>query len=183
MSRHVSRPVFAALFALLLAGGCGSEVEPGSAQDAGVEVRSGDVSGGQGSQLEPPVDDAAEILGDGVHTAWLSSIDDRILVLKPVEVLSGEEAVTAAKEEGGSAAEGPPNDVYVQDLGDFFHGVPIADDATIELLDCTGACEPVMVALDDFLSGTVRPYGGERPLVRVEVVEGEIASVVEQYLP
>lgn len=59
----------------------------------------------------------------------------------------------------------------------------MAGDATVELLDCATGCRSVGVPLRSFLDGSVPPYLGEHALVAVDVVDGRITHVAEQYLP
>jgi hypothetical protein len=176
---RAARTVAAVLVAGVLFAACGDS------DDAATVDETVDSDGaGAGAGETTPADDAGDVLLDGTHSAWLTSIDGEVAVLEPVEVLSGEEAVAAAREDGFAADdEGLPNDVYVRDLGDLFYGVRLADGATIELLDCSEGCVPVAVDRAEFISGAVTPYGGPRPLVQVVVEAGEITSLSEQYLP
>ena len=126
---------------------------------------------------------------DGMHTAWLNAIEGEQLSVELVEVLTGHEAVVAARADG-QYVEGDnlPNDVYVRSISSeaghqTSYIVDIADDATVQLYDCTTECELVDVPLSDFLDGSRRPYGGDHPLLHFELTDGEITEIVEQYLP
>lgn len=126
---------------------------------------------------------------DGTHTAWLTAIEGEQLSLELVEVLTGHEAVVAARADG-QFVEGDnlPNDVYVRSIDSeaghqTSYIIDIADDATVQLYDCTNECELVDVALSDFLDGSRRPYGGDHPLLGFELTDGQITEIVEQYLP
>jgi hypothetical protein len=125
----------------------------------------------------------ASPLEDGTHEGWLSSITTEEVGLQLVRVLTGEEAVQAAREDGHQVEEGGlPNDVYVREL-DRAATMRIAPGATARVLDCTQGCEEVDTTFDALATGRTRPYGGESALVRVTVEDGKVVALVEQYLP
>jgi hypothetical protein len=131
---------------------------------------------------------AAEV-ADGTHHARLTAIDDPYLAVELLEVLSGAEAVAAARADGIPGVEDRlPNDVYVRPLDpdrqrQVRYLIEIAPDATVERYDCTQGCRTVAVPLVDFLDGTTRPHDGDQPLVTIELTGGRITHLGEQYVP
>lgn len=137
-----------------------------------------------------PVAEAGDgAIGDGTHSAYLTGIDGELVTLDFVEILTGAEAVEAAVADGdAAAADGLPNDVYVRPIDrdpqqQAFYIIEVDDDAAVELYDCSSTCQQLPVDRGDFLDGSVRPYGGDRPLVTVDISDGRITAITEQYLP
>jgi hypothetical protein len=121
-------------------------------------------------------------LTDGIHQGWLVSVDQDTITLELARFLSGEEALAAAEADGEDVDGGLPNDFYVDDLDEQV-AIAIAEEVSVQLIDCTEACLPVDVALDDLIEGTVAPYNGDRALVEVAVEEGTVRTLTELYLP
>jgi hypothetical protein len=122
-------------------------------------------------------------LGDGRHAGRLVSIDTANVTLELVRVLSGDDAVAAAKAEGVPLEDGTlPNDVYVQDLKRTVT-VPVAGDGGFLIYDCSAGCELVGTTLDALASGRATAYGGATAVVEVQVDAGAVVSLVEVYLP
>jgi hypothetical protein len=121
-------------------------------------------------------------LTDGIHQGWLVSVDQDTVTLELAQLLSGEEALAAAEADGQDVEGGLPNDFYVDDLGEQVT-LTLAEEVSVQVIDCTEACVPVDVALDDLVDGTVTPYNGDRALVEVAVEEGTVRTLTELYLP
>jgi hypothetical protein len=100
-----------------------------------------------------------------------------------VRVLSGAEAVAAAREDGVQVeGDSLPDDVYVQDLKQTVK-VPVAGDGGFQIYDCSAGCELVGTTLDALASGKATPYGGANAVIDVWVDAGAVVSFVEVYLP
>ena len=181
MRRNLATPVLALALVLTLATACGQDTE--AARPAAPP--SNEAPPTTATPVRTPIQSDGRIIVDGTHSAWLSSTDDGVAVVELVEVLSGDEAVAAAQADGAVVeGENLPNDVFVRPLGELSFGLPISDLAAVQLYDCASeGCVLTTVALADLLDGSARPYGGDRPLVTIDVVEGQIVSIVEQYLP
>ena len=128
---------------------------------------------------------AADQLPDGTSQARLMSVStDGTLVLDPLEVLSGEEAVRAAVA-AGEVVEGNslPNDVYLHDPDDRLLEVATATDTTVWLYDCWSTCDLAEVPLADVLADRITYYGGQTPVIEVTVEDGIVTHISEVYLP
>jgi hypothetical protein len=121
-------------------------------------------------------------LTDGIHQGWLVDIGRETVTLELARLLSGEEALAAAEADGEDVEGGLPNDFYIDDL-DEQAKVYLSETLSVQLIDCSEACVPVDVALDDLVDGTVAPYNGERALVEVAVEDGTVRTLTELYLP
>jgi hypothetical protein len=121
-------------------------------------------------------------LTDGAHQGWLVDIGQDTVTLELARLLSGEEALAAAEADGEDVEGGLPNDFYVDDLDEQVT-LSLAEDVSVQVIDCTEACVPVDVAVDDLIDGTVAPYNGDRALVEVAVEEGTVRTLTELYLP
>jgi hypothetical protein len=138
------------------------------------------------TQLPDPTPPPADGLADGGHVARIVSIDAPVSAIEIdlAEMLTGEEAVAAARADGEIGPdEDLPNDFYVRDLDDTVHHVGIDDDAVVALIDCNGGCQPVEVALSDFLVGKATPFNGEFALYEITVTGGRVSAITEIYLP
>lgn len=140
----------------------------------------------------PPADDGGDdgddgdaAVNDGSHQGFFRSIDaDGTVEFDAAELLSGDEARDAAREDGEIGEdEDLPNDFYVRDPSAEVVTLAVAADATVELVDCDAGCEPAAVDRDDFLSGESEAFNGPAALYEIEVVDGEIVSITEIYLP
>lgn len=139
---------------------------------------------------EPPADPTptdpapSAPLADGEYQGRLVSIDSAEVTLDLVAVLSGADAVAAAKADGVTLDDDGtlPNDVYVQDLARTVT-LPVAGDGGFQIYDCSAGCELVGTTLDALASGEAKPYGGANTLVTIQIEAGTVVSFVEQYLP
>ena len=132
-----------------------------------------------------PAVDAPPAPGDPAATGWLRSRNaDGRLELDDALVLSGGEAIEAAREDGQLPPDGTlPNDVYIDDDEDDVSVLQAADDLTVELYDCTAGCELRVVDGDAFLRGVVHAFGGAQPMVSLELNGGIVTAIREIYLP
>jgi hypothetical protein len=130
------------------------------------------------------VDAGGSLVPDQQVTARIVDRDGDVLTLDLVELLSGEEAIEAARADGVEGIEdGLPNDYYLREGEAQAVTVRLADSVEIELVDCTDGCGLVPVTRADFVAGDVPAYGGPNPIVHVTITGGEILRLEEQYLP
>lgn len=111
--------------------------------------------------------------------------EGRAIVLDRVAMLSGEEAVAAARQDG-QMPEGEdtlPNDFYIDDLPDEPGEVPVAADATARVFDCTASCELTDVDVDDLLAGRARPMNGDGAVFELRLRDGVVVALAEIYVP
>ena len=150
----------------------------------GILVANAVVDGTGPASAAPPWMEADQ-LADGTSQARLmGASDDGTLVLDPLEVLSGDEAVRAAVAAGESLEGGSlPNDVYLHDPEDRTFDVATSADATVWLFDCWSTCDLAEVPLADMLANRITYFGGTTPVIEVVVEQGIITHISEVYLP
>jgi hypothetical protein len=101
-----------------------------------------------------------------------------------VEILSGDEALAAAREAGVIGPdEDLPNDFYILDRSTDTERFTVSPDATVWIYDCSGGCELTEVALADFLNGRIEPFGGDGAVWTVDITDGVATAIAEVYLP
>jgi hypothetical protein len=125
------------------------------------------------------------VISDGEHAGRLVSITTTEVTVKLVRILTGEEAIAAAKADGGGALDDDgtlPNDMYIQDL-DRVVTIPVAGDGGFRIYDCSGGCQIVGTTVTALASGQAVPYGGSNAVINLTVDHGVVVSFEEQYLP
>jgi hypothetical protein len=123
---------------------------------------------------------------DGSFFARISGMDApvRVMTVDPVEVLTGDEAVAAAREDGEIGPDDDlPNDVYIRNLDGTTHSVAVSADAVVSVYDCATGCELVGVELADFLTGRARPFNGDYAIFDITISDGVVVEISEIYLP
>lgn len=113
------------------------------------------------------------------ETGWLRGRDATTITIDPAVLLDGAEAEAAAREDGRELDV----DFYVDDDEPTTTEYRFADDALVELYDCTGGCVLRPVPRDEFVTGRTQPYGGSQALVSLVVRDGEVVRLTELYLP
>ena len=120
----------------------------------------------------------------GESTGWLRDRSATSIELDEAEMLSGDEAVDAARDDGELPTDGElPNDFYIDDDSAEVTILPVSADVTVSLYDCTAGCELRAVDAQAFLRGEIDAYGGDEPLVDVTIRDGEVVSIAELYVP
>lgn len=132
-----------------------------------------------------PTGDATAPIADGDHHGYVRVTDDGGIEVDLVEVLSGEDAVEAAHEDGvlEPSEHSLPNDVYIRNVETKWVEVDRAADASLALYDCTSTCQRIAVDWDAFLDGTTPAYNGDLAVYELTVADGEISELAEIYLP
>lgn len=121
---------------------------------------------------------------EGGSTGWLRDRSAASIELDEAEMLSGEEAIDAARDDGQLPPDGElPNDFYIDDDSAAVTVLPVSQDVTVSLYVCTAGCELRDVDAQAFLRGEIDAYGGDEPLVNVEVRDGAVVSIEEVYMP
>jgi hypothetical protein len=132
----------------------------------------------------PPAEVEGGTLPDGEHSGFLVTLDASSIELDPAEMLSGDEAVEAARAAGDLPEDGTlPNDFYIHDPDSDTVTLPVAAEPRVTVYDCAAGCEEAEVAYEDLVSGAVRPFNAERALFRVTVAGGEVTGLSEIYFP
>jgi hypothetical protein len=129
-----------------------------------------------GSGCTPGVD----TLPDGRWFGFVASADESALSFDLACWFTGSAAVDAAAEDGEESP--PPNDYYVRNASDQLRQVPVGSDATVECLcNETDATELIAMPYSQWL--TERDGRGYQPGVWLDVSDGAITLVEEQYVP
>jgi hypothetical protein len=133
-------------------------------------------------------------LEDGEHFGFIRDVGEGVLIFDRADLLSGEAALEAAREDGAiGEGEELMNDFYIDNDDAETSELALDPDATIEILgfDASNAIEATTVTpetFEDLWAGTEDPnefYGfvvGELP-VTVTVSGGVVTAVTQQYLP
>lgn len=144
------------------------EPEESAAVDPSVPVA-------EGSGCEP----GAEELPDGQWYGTVQGLTAEELELDVACWYIGEDAAMAAEEDGEESP--PPNDYYVRDVDDEVSVVPVAPDATAVVYPTTSPESQEGSVAD--LVATAETRGGFPYGVWVEVVDGAVVSLQEQWVP
>lgn len=133
----------------------------------------------------PPAGEDEAPAGSGDRSGWLRGRNAEGFVdVDAAVMLSGDEAVAAAREDGQLPPEGMlPNDFYIDDDEASITTLPVSDRLTVELYDCTAGCELRTVDAQAFLRHEVQPFGGEHAFVSLEVRDGVVVALREIYVP
>ena len=143
--------------------------------------------------LAPPTPPLST-LDDGRYFVFVRGVTDDALIVDVAEFLTGDEATTAAREDGAIGAdETPPNDFYIRNPSAERSALRLAAEVEVTLIgfDASGALEPRVVPLEELAAvtdGSVAPdryYGsvpGHLP-AELTIESGRISAVVQQYLP
>ncbi len=137
--------------------------------------------------LPAPTGGPVEGLGlpDGEHVVRVVRIDApvRVVDVERVELLSGQEAIDAARQDGVIGPdEDVPNDVYLRDGDGTVYSAGL-EDAVVEVFHCPTTCERVDVPLADYLSGARPAMNGEFAIFEMTVTNGRVEALREIYLP
>jgi hypothetical protein len=119
---------------------------------------------------------------DGSWHAVVVEAAPAAVVLDKVEVLSGEAADSARREDGrpDPGAEAP----YVRNRNRQLRTLPVTDDVAVQVVDCSnGGCGSVPWPYADLVAGRPLPYGAPSIPFTVTVVDGRVVALAEVYLP
>lgn len=135
---------------------------------------------GVGAAADPPQD----AIADGVHTGYIESLDESTVVLRPAEMLGGEDAIAAAHQAGQGD---PPDGFFIVDGGGSVE-LPLDANASVTLIDSSDSrARPADVAtLRQVFSGEppASSYGApESFFASVTIAGGSVTGIDEVYLP
>jgi hypothetical protein len=131
---------------------------------------------------------------DGVAFGWIRDTQAGEIAFDPAEFLTGDEAVTAAREDGVIGPdEDLPNDFYIRDEDPATTMIAVAPGAAVTVLafDESGTPAETGISYDDLaglFDGRLDPapyygFGADGLPVWVTVSGGVVEEVAEQYLP
>ena len=133
----------------------------------------------------PPAAQHEAPAATGDRSGWLRGRSDEGSVdIDAAVMLSGDEAVAAAREDGQLPPEGMlPNDFYIDDDEASTTTLPVSDQLVVELYDCSAGCELRTVDAQAFLRHEVQPFGGDHAFVSLDVRDGVVVALREVYVP
>jgi hypothetical protein len=165
--------------------------EPGTTEPGTTEPDDGGGAASEASETDgDPMTSA--VLEDGRHPVYLVELDvpRREVTFDLIQFLTGDEAITAYREDTPEDPEGdPPNDYFIRNVNPQLRTLPVADDVAatvVRLGEASGAgsvpssFEELPAHLDEQPAADGRlawnPYW-------LTVEQGEIVAIDEQYLP
>jgi hypothetical protein len=135
-------------------------------------------------------------LADGRHFRYVLSIDTvpdpATLEFDVAEFLVGEEANTAAEEDGAiTEGEGVPNDYYIRNEDTLTQPLDISPDVEVTRVQCPAGCEEDVPGDFAELAATfdgrdydlTDPYRGSDTQYWLTIDDGQVVDIDEQYLP
>jgi hypothetical protein len=132
---------------------------------------------------------SAPVLADGRHAAYLTSLNvgKKTIGFDKVDFLTGAAAKKAYLEQNPGETDGPPNDYLIVNDNPLVRTLPIADAATITIVDMTGdgvsSKKTTLAALPAYFASD---KGGKRLWHNpfwLTVKNGQIRKLEEQFLP
>ncbi len=127
-------------------------------------------------------------LPDGRHFVYVKKLSGTpptaTMKFDLAEFLTGEEAAQAAAEHGDESP--PPNDYYIVNDNPKLRTMPLAPGVTIRAIDWTNCCELTDVPYTDWAASLKTPTDalhGTATQYWIEVADGVIVAIEEQYLP
>lgn len=135
---------------------------------------------GASAASDPPQD----AIADGAHTGYVESLDESTLVLRPAEMLRGEDAIAAAHQAGQGD---PPDGFFIVDGGGSVE-LPLDANASVTLIDSSDSRSRAadLATLRQVFAGEppAWTYGApERFFASVTVADGSVTGIDEVYLP
>jgi hypothetical protein len=122
----------------------------------------------------------SDTLPDGRWFGFVAEADESEVSFDLACWFTGSAAADAAAEDGEESP--PPNDYYIRNENEQLRQVPVASDATVQCLcSDTDSTELIAMTYAEWLSGrATRTY---QPGVWIEVADGAVSLIEEQYVP
>ena len=196
MVRVVSRPrwswgvVLLAAIGALGVGGCSDDTDAVAPQPSTVLASA---PGGSAAPKAAPASSAVPasppVLAGGRHAAYLTRLDvgRRALTFDKIDFLTGDAAKKAYLKENPGETDGPPNDYMIVNDNPLVRTFPIADAATITVVDLTGGG---VASKDSTLAALPAYFASEKGGKHLwhnpfwlTIKSGQITKIEEQYLP
>ncbi len=127
----------------------------------------------------PDTEPASDALEDGENFGYITELtvagDTATGQFDLAQLLTGEEAIAAAEEDGAEA----PNDYYIRNLNPRLRPIELGPDVSFNvILDGDGCCDPVGTTLEEFAANV----GPDVPVL-LTVVDGVITGADEVFFP
>jgi hypothetical protein len=161
--------------------------KPGSvAASAGIGTAPSDATAPASSAPAPA---ASPVLADGRHAAYLTRLDvgKKTLSFDKIDFLTGDAAKKAYLKQNPGETDGPPNDYLIVNDNRLLRTLPVADAATIAIVDTSSGSlsskKTTLAALPGyFASEKGGKYLWHDPFW-LTVKNGQIRKIEEQFLP
>jgi hypothetical protein len=190
--RPLSRWGAIVLVALVALGAAGCNKDTNTANpapSASLPRASAGVGGPKTDGTSSGAPSASAALADGRHAAYLTNlnVEKKTLAFDKIDFLTGEAATKEYIKENPGQTEGPDNDYLIINNNPLLRTLPIADSATILIVDMTGggvaAKKTTLAALPAYFA----PEKGSKILWHdpfwLTVKAGQITKIEEQFLP
>lgn len=120
-----------------------------------------------------------DAMPDGEHQGRLITIDASTVTFRLVEVLRGDPAVEAAREQGALGPdESLPGDTFARDTFETVT-LPLVDEPEITIQVCTPDCQEVPTTVEALATGEAVPGGQGENVFVFRVSQGEVSSLTE----
>jgi hypothetical protein len=136
-----------------------------------------------------PAPAASPVLADGRHAAYLTRLDvgKKTLSFDKIDFLTGDAAKKAYLKQNPGETDGPPNDYLIVNDNRLLRTLPVADAATIAIVDTSSGSlsskKTTLAALPGyFASEKGGKYLWHDPFW-LTVKNGQIRKIEEQFLP
>jgi hypothetical protein len=128
------------------------------------------------------------VLADGRHAAYLTSLNvgKKTLSFDKIDFLTGDAAKKAYLKANPGETDGPPNDYMIVNDNPLVRTLPIADAATITIVDMTGSVTSKKTTLAALPAYFAADKGGKylwHDPFWLTVKNGQIRKMEEQFLP
>ena len=195
MARGMARPrwrwCLISLAAIVSLGvvGCNNDTDAASPPPGGVVASASSGPDAPKSPTPSAVTASPPVLADGRHAAYLTGLDvgKRTLTFDKIDFLTGEAAKKAYLKENPGETDGPPNDYMIVNNNPLVRTLPIADAATITIVDLTsGTLKSKATTLAALPAYFASEKGGKHlwhDPFWLTVKRGQITRIEEQFLP
>lgn len=122
----------------------------------------------------------SDTLPDGRWFGFVNAADEPALSFDLACWFTGSAAVEAAAEDGEESP--PPDDYYIRNDNEQMRQVPVVSDAMVACL-CSDTDATGLIAMSYLEWLTAREGRGYQPGVWIEVTDGVISQIEEQYVP
>jgi len=185
--------VLAAITALGVAG-CGEDTAKTTPQPSTAVPTANAGVGGPKTSDSPSVPASASasapLIADGRHAAYLTKLDvgAKTLTFDKIDFLTGAAAKKAYLKENPGETDGPPNDYMIVNNNKLLRTLPIADSATITIVDMSsvggvGVKKTTLAALPAYFAADKGAELLWHDPFWLTVKSGQITKIQEQFLP
>ena len=193
MERKTPRPAVRWLALMGLLAVVGAACTPqGAVSSPGTEVPGAGQEPTTEPAPEPPTPSATPVatpsaepttaVEDGTYPALVVTAEAGTVTVDRIEILSGAAAAAARAEDGVPPVEEGVDIPYLRNRNPRLRTLPVAEDVTVRVYDCSGGCQLVPWTYADMVAGRDLPYGSPETPFEVTVRDGRVVAMSEVYL-